>query len=100
MPVLRRDVDPRNRRRPRHLAGHGQARMGPRAGLALSRVTQRVSAERWERICAVLDEAMALPPADRAAFVEAACGSDAPLLTEVQSLLTSTDDASLFFRSL
>jgi TolB-like protein len=48
----------------------------------------------------MLDEAMALPVSDRAAFIEKACGDDTALLTEVQSLLASTDDASLFFRSL
>ena len=59
-----------------------------------------MSAERWDRVCAILDDAMALPAADRAAFIEKACDGDSALMAEVQSLLASTNDASLFFRSL
>src|SRR5262249_49613297 len=40
------------------------------------------------------------PPADRSAFIAQECAGDESLLTEVQALLASTDDASLFFRSL
>ena len=59
-----------------------------------------MSADRWDRVCAILDEAMALPAVDRAAFVEKTCASDRALLTEVQSLLASTNDASVFFQTL
>jgi serine/threonine-protein kinase len=59
-----------------------------------------VNAAQWDRVCAILDQAMALPAPDRPAFIAKACGDDASLLIEVQSLLAAADDASLFFRSL
>ena len=59
-----------------------------------------MSADRWERVCTILDGAMALPIEDRESFLATECGGDASLVAEVQALLASTDDASLFFRSL
>ena len=59
-----------------------------------------MNAERWDRVCAILEEAMALPDAERAAFVASTCGSDTSLREEVEALLASADEASLFFHSL
>src|SRR5262245_39046132 len=50
-----------------------------------------VSAERWAAIDAIFAEAAELPTAERAAFVAKACGSDAELLKEVESLLAAHD---------
>jgi serine/threonine-protein kinase len=47
---------------------------------------------RWERVCAVFRDAVARPPQDRAAFLDAACGDDADLRAEVESLLTADED--------
>jgi eukaryotic-like serine/threonine-protein kinase len=46
-----------------------------------------MSATRWQRIDALFHEACDLPPADRAAFLAAACGDDAALQQDVQALL-------------
>jgi eukaryotic-like serine/threonine-protein kinase len=43
--------------------------------------------ERWQQVMAVLDEAFEAPPAERTAFVAAACGEDEELRAEVESLL-------------
>ncbi len=46
--------------------------------------------ERWQQVKAVLAAAAALEPASRAAYLDAACGADAELRTEVESLLAFT----------
>jgi Tol biopolymer transport system component len=53
--------------------------------------------ENWERITALFGAARALEPAARAAFLDAACGADAPLRREVQRLLEDAgrDDSFL-----
>jgi serine/threonine protein kinase/tetratricopeptide (TPR) repeat protein len=43
--------------------------------------------ERWARLGDIFDRASELPLADRAAFLEQACGGDAALRSEVESLL-------------
>lgn len=47
--------------------------------------------ERWQRIKALLADALERPPAERAAFLDEACGSDATLRAEVESLLAYED---------
>ena len=47
----------------------------------------------WARVKSVFAAAVAQSPAERAAFVSAACGEDAALRTEVESLLSSHDAA-------
>jgi len=42
---------------------------------------------RWDQVTALFDSARALGPAERAAFLEAACGEDHTLRDEVESLL-------------
>jgi eukaryotic-like serine/threonine-protein kinase len=55
--------------------------------------------DRWERIQEVLGEAARRPPAERSAFLDEACGSDAPLREEVASLLESHERAGGFLES-
>jgi Tol biopolymer transport system component len=43
--------------------------------------------ERWQRIDALLDEALDLAPTDRASFLEAECAGDRELLQQVMSIL-------------
>lgn len=47
--------------------------------------------ERWHQIKALLTDALERPPAERAAFLDEACGSDAALRAEVESLLAYED---------
>ena len=47
--------------------------------------------ERWNRLEQIFAEAAALPTAARAAFLERACGADASLRNEIESLLRSHD---------
>src|SRR5688500_7973815 len=48
-----------------------------------------ITRERWQQVKAIALEAWRLPPTDRGAYATAACGADAALLREVESLLTS-----------
>ena len=52
--------------------------------------------ERWREIDRVLDGALDLPPAARAAFLETACGADVELRAEVERLLRARDQAGDF----
>jgi tRNA A-37 threonylcarbamoyl transferase component Bud32 len=52
--------------------------------------------ERWREIDRVLDRALDLPPAARAAFLTTACGADAALRAEVERLLRAKDQAGDF----
>lgn len=49
--------------------------------------------ERWHQIKAVIASALETPEAERAGFVRSACGSDAELLEEVESLLAAAGTA-------
>ncbi|CAM2006296.1 serine/threonine-protein kinase [Acanthopleuribacter pedis] len=53
-----------------------------------------MTSDRWRQIAAMLEEARSLPTAARAAFLQEACGSDADLRHEVDSLL-NVDEAAL-----
>ncbi len=52
--------------------------------------------ERRERLKRVLDEALDLPAAERAGYLSAACGGDAGLRREVESLLAAHAEAGSF----
>lgn len=52
--------------------------------------------ERWEQVKAVLDGALETGPAERAAFVAAACGEDPELRAEVESLLAFEEESEVF----
>ena len=53
------------------------------------------SAERWGRIDQLFHAALNYDPPAREAFLQQACGSDAALLKEVQSLLDSAEKKQL-----
>jgi eukaryotic-like serine/threonine-protein kinase len=53
--------------------------------------------ERWERIRKIFDEASARPPEERATLLNEACGGDAELRAEVETLLNSADAAGSDF---
>jgi eukaryotic-like serine/threonine-protein kinase len=48
-----------------------------------------VKTDRWRRVEEIFYEALDHPPAERAALVEAACGGDAELREEIESLLAA-----------
>ncbi|HEY7637686.1 MAG TPA: protein kinase [Gemmatimonadales bacterium] len=52
--------------------------------------------ESWPQVKAVFEEAASLPPTQRAAFLAQACGPDASLRAEVESLLAANDSAQSF----
>jgi serine/threonine-protein kinase len=51
--------------------------------------------ETWQRVKAVFDAARARPPIERASFLEGACGGDASLRAEVESLLAADTEGFL-----
>jgi len=58
-----------------------------------------VSAERWQAIDAIFADAVERPPAERSAFVANACGTDAELRAEVESLLAAHDGDTDFLET-
>ena len=52
--------------------------------------------ERWSEVKAVFQEALGVDEASRAAHLDRACGADAELRSEVESLLASYDGAGSF----
>ncbi len=50
-----------------------------------------MDAERWQRVEALVDEALAHAPGERLAWLRGACAGDAELLREVTSLLATLD---------
>ena len=55
-----------------------------------------MSRERWDRLKAVFQGALAQPPEHRRAWLEQACGGDRALLQEAETLLQSLDTAGDF----
>ena len=55
-----------------------------------------VTPERWQEVKAVLQAALECDAGERAAFLDRACGSDATLRREVESLLDAHDGAETF----
>src|SRR5206468_6907357 len=53
--------------------------------------------EAWQRVKAVFDAARERPPGERARFLDSACGADASLRAEVESLLAA--DTEVFLRT-
>ena len=51
--------------------------------------------ELWERVKTVFDAARERPPGERASFLDAACGGDAALRVEVESLLAADTETLL-----
>jgi serine/threonine protein kinase/TolB-like protein/Tfp pilus assembly protein PilF len=58
-----------------------------------------VSAERWRAIDAIFADAVERPAAERAAFLASACGTDAELRAEVESLLAAYDSDADFLET-
>jgi eukaryotic-like serine/threonine-protein kinase len=52
--------------------------------------------DRWQRLKEVFQEALELAPADRGAYVEAACGGDVDLRRDVEALLDADEESSGF----
>ncbi len=55
--------------------------------------------ERWQQVKTLLQETLERPPADRAAFLARASGSDQELVREVESLLSAHDEAGGFIET-
>jgi len=55
-----------------------------------------VTPERWGEVKSILDGALEIRPAERAAFVAAACGEDSELRVEVESLLEFEEGSTGF----
>jgi eukaryotic-like serine/threonine-protein kinase len=53
--------------------------------------------ERWQKVRDVLEQAMELAPEKRGRFLDVACSSDPSLRSEVQSLLSASDQAASSF---
>jgi serine/threonine protein kinase len=71
--------------------------VGDRADMAAPRnekVCLSVSAPDWQKVEELLHQGMALAPEQRAEFLDVACGSDADLRVELNSLLMVGDDLS------
>jgi RNA polymerase sigma factor (TIGR02999 family) len=83
-----------------HLGAHRAPALAVRQGMALPGAHRgRMSPgdqERPPEAREVLADALELPPAERAAFIERACGSHAGLLAEVASLLSAYEQSGQF----
>lgn len=58
-----------------------------------------MSTSRWQRVQELFEQALARPPADRAAFLIEACGDDNDVRSEVESLLDHDEKAPPSFLS-
>jgi len=56
-----------------------------------------MSSERWERTKEILEQALRLAPQERQPYLESACGADADLRGEVESLIASHEEAGSQF---
>ena len=56
-----------------------------------------MSSERWERTKEILEQALRLAPEERQAYLDSACGADADLRSEVESLIASHEEAGSQF---
>jgi serine/threonine protein kinase len=56
-----------------------------------------MSTERWERTKHILEEALRFAPDQRRAYLDSACGQDADLRAEVESLISSHEEAGSQF---
>jgi len=56
-----------------------------------------MNADRWERVKQILDEALRLAPSERRAYLDRTCGADREMRDEVESLITSHEQAGSQF---
>ncbi|MFN0110563.1 MAG: protein kinase domain-containing protein [Blastocatellia bacterium] len=59
----------------------------------------KMTAERWQQIDQLLDAALELPTAERAAFLDQACSNNSELRRKVESLLRSEEEAKSFIEA-
>lgn len=59
----------------------------------------KMTAERWQQIDQLLDAALELPSAERAAYLDQACSNDSELRRKVESLLRSEEEAKSFIEA-
>ena len=59
-----------------------------------------MDAQRWHEVGSLIVEVLALPPEERRAFLDEACGSDTTFRSEAEALLAAYDQAPAFFDSL
>lgn len=62
-------------------------------------VTPLPDPERWHRIAPILEEALGMPPEQRAAFLDRVCGGDSVLRAEIESLLIADQKAGSFLET-
>src|SRR5687768_6342033 len=55
--------------------------------------------ENWQQLRKIFDDALRHKPEERQNFVRRACGENKPLLTEVESLLSSLNSADSFLET-
>src|SRR5437868_2481608 len=72
--------------------------MGHRPRMAVSRIEQGITmtADTWSKVKELLDVCLDLEPAQWAAYLDKACGDDAELRNEVESLMASHEQAGDF----
>src|SRR5947208_611423 len=58
--------------------------------------SDRVAADRWVQVRAVLESTLEQDPTCRSEFLERACGTDAGLRAEVEALLSGLDESTVF----
>src|SRR4029450_5275492 len=102
--LLRRAVSRGDRRGSGHLAGHRQASLDCRQGLAhagafglapVATDSARGPGD-WQRINELFHAAVALPPGERTAFLDSACADVPAMREEVLSLLAPHERAERF----
>src|SRR5262245_21720085 len=71
-------------------------RPGSGSGTSSWSAEEVMTPERWQAVKALLDGALRRSPGERSAFLVEACGADAALRAEVESLLAVGDGASGF----
>ena len=108
--VLCRIDDRRDGRGDGRVGRHRDARLAAGAGLAASSahegiaataarrrgIRSRMTPERWKRLAEIFESALEREPAARADFLAAACADDPSLLSEVEELLHSHEQAGAF----
>ena len=109
VPFLRWSFSRGDRRGARAGAAHRQAGLGARARVALPGAARGTgglmsasprSACDPERLTDIFGEAIERPPAERGAFLDAACGAAPELRAEVESLLAAYEQAGDFMDAL
>ena len=59
-----------------------------------------MDADRWDQLAVLFEEALAVPPAQRSAFLDEACGDDEALRAELEALLAASGEAYAYFDGL